>query len=294
MKGGLVSLLLALDALRPLAGELRGRVCLSIVPDEETGGEAGTAYLLRSGALPTGGVGMLMPEPTGGRIWHGSRGAISLRLTVRGHMAHAALQHRGRNAFEGMLELGGMLRELRREVEGRAFPSGAAGLEGPPSLLLIGGTCRGGLNFNVVPDEMSFSIDRRFHPQEARADVERELNGIFRRFRRSGWRLDVEPLQRGDASLTPVAGVLPQALSEAHQSVTGREAAFALCPGILETRFFLHHGVPGMAYGPGELERSHGPGERVSLTRVLEVARVYARTAWRLLGPRGERDRRST
>jgi acetylornithine deacetylase/succinyl-diaminopimelate desuccinylase family protein len=286
MKGGLVSMLLAGAALLPLKGCLRGRICLSIVPDEETGGEAGTAHLLRSGALPRGGIGMLMPEPTGSVIWNGSRGALSLRLKVLGRMAHVALQHQGRNAFEGMLELGDMLRELRREVETRDFGEDALGLEGPPSILLIGGTCNGGMNFNVVPEEMAFSIDRRFHPRESGEQVEKELDVIFRRFRRRGWRLKIERLQRGDASFTPATGAFPQALEEAVRSVTGKAPRFVLCPGILETRFFLQHGIPGLAYGPGELEVSHGPDECVSLSRVLEVARVYARTAWRLLGPK--------
>jgi succinyl-diaminopimelate desuccinylase len=288
MKGGLVSLMLALAALRPLAEKLRGRICLSIVPDEETGGAAGTEHLFRSGAMPRGGVGMLMPEPTGGVIWNGSRGALSLRLKVGGRMAHVALQHQGLNAFEGLLELGGMLRDLRHEVEARTFGADTLGLEGPPSVLLIGGTCAGGVNFNVVPEEMTFTIDRRFHPHEPRAEAERELETIFRRFRRRGWRLKTEWLQRGDASLTPAAGAFPQALSDSVRSVTGREPRLALCPGILETRFFLQHGVPGLAYGPGELEVSHSPNEHVSLGRVLEVARVYARTAWRLFGPKQE------
>jgi succinyl-diaminopimelate desuccinylase len=288
MKGGLVSLLLALAALRPLASQLRGRICLSIVPDEETGGAAGTERLLATGALPRGGVGMLTPEPTGPVVWNGSRGAISMRLSVEGRMAHVALQHQGLNAFEGMLELGGMLRDLRREVEGRAFGADTLGLEGPPSVLLIGGTCSGGVNFNVVPETTTFTIDRRFHPAEPREAVEREMEKIFRRFRRRGWRLKTELLQRGDASLTPAGGPFAQALLESVRSVTGREPRVALCPGILETRFFLQHGVPGLAYGPGELEVSHSPNERVSVARVLEVARVYARTAWRLFGPKSE------
>jgi acetylornithine deacetylase/succinyl-diaminopimelate desuccinylase family protein len=286
MKGGLVSMLLAAAALLPLQDRLRGRICLSIVPDEETGGAAGTGHLFSAGALPRGGIGMLTPEPTGGVIWNGSRGALSLRVKVLGRMAHVALQHQGRNAFEGMLELGAMLQELRREVEARTFDDDALGLAGPPSILLIGGTCGGGVNFNVVPEEMAFSIDRRFHPRESADQVDKELEAVFRRFRRQGWQMEVERLQCGDASLTPATGALPQALAESIRSVTGKEPVYALCPGILETRFFLQHGVPGLAYGPGELEVSHGPNERVSLARVLEVARVYARTAWRMLGPK--------
>ncbi|MCK4412303.1 MAG: ArgE/DapE family deacylase [Candidatus Eisenbacteria sp.] len=285
MKGGLVAMLLACSALRPLRNRLRGRVLLSLVPDEETGGDAGTAHLFRTGVLADGGLGMLMPEPTGTSVWNGNRGAFSLLLTVRGKSAHVAVQHQGRNAFEGLLELGGMLEELKQEIEARTFSTPTPGLEGPPSILLLGGVCRGGVNFNLVPSEAQFSIDRRFHPDESSATVVRELEGIFRRFRRRGWKLDVEWLQRGDASLTPAQSPFGRELATVIDSVTGRETPFSLCPGILETRYFLHHGIPAVAYGPGELEHSHQPDEHVSITRILEVARIYARMAWRMVGP---------
>jgi len=284
MKGGLVALLLALAALRPLARRLRGRVILSVVPDEETGGAAGTEQLFRSGALPGRSLGMLMPEPTGEVIWNGNRGALSLLATVRGRMAHVALQHEGRNAFEGMLALGAQLLELKREIESRRFDAPDLGIAGPPSVLLLGGTCGGGINFNVVPDAVRFSLDRRFHPAESGEAAEKELEGLFRRFRRQGWALDIEWLLRGDASLTAGDAPLARAMAATVQAVTGRAPRFTLCPGILETRFFLRHGTPGLAYGPGELACSHGPEERVRLSRILEVARVYARMAWTLLG----------
>lgn len=285
MKGGLVALLLAMSALRPYREKLRGRVLLSIVPDEETGGAAGTGHLFRSGALGGRGLGMLMPEPTGRVAWHGNRGAISHLLTLHGAMAHVSLQHQGHNAFEGLLELGGMLQQLKTEVEARRFDPEDLGLEGPPSVMLLGGICTGGTNFNVVPETASFSLDRRFHPREPEQEVERELEAVYRRFRRKGWDLTVQWLQRGSASLTPSRTPLAESLAAVVQSVTGKPLEFKLCPGILESRFFLEHDTPALAYGPGRLEVSHTNEEHVSLARVLEVARVYARMAWLMLGP---------
>ncbi len=285
MKSGLVAMLLALAALRPLQAQLRGRVLLSIVPDEETGGSAGTDYLFRSGTLNGNALGMLMPEPTGGVIWNGNRGAISHLLSLRGEMAHVALQHQGRNAFEGMLELGAMLQELKRTVEARTFGEDAAGFDGPPSVLLLGGICRGGTNFNVVPEAVSFSIDRRFHPLEDERRVEREIEGVLRKIRRRGWAVSVQCLQRGGASLTPPTAPVIEAARAVAASVEGRAPRITLCPGILESRFFLAHGTPSLAYGPGLLEVSHTNEEYVSLPKILDVARIYARVAWVMLGP---------
>mgnify|MGYP006285052009 CR=1 FL=1 len=290
MKGGIVSLFLALSALKLLRPRLRGRVLLSLVPDEETGGAAGTEYLFRAGVLPRRSLGMLTPEPTSGRIWHGNRGAISQLLTVSGEMAHVAVQHQGRNAFEGMLELGQMLTDLKQTVESRRFDGPDLGIEGPPSVLLLGGVTRGGTNFNVVPEMVSFSVDRRFHPDENQQEVARELDRLYRRFRRSGWDLDVRSLQKGAASFTPSDTSLAASLGHMVRAVTGESPGFGLCPGILETRFFLENDTPALAYGPGELAVSHTQHERVNITRIMDVACIYARMAWALLGdhpPRG-------
>jgi len=284
MKGGIVSLLLALSALKLLRPRLAGRVLLSLVPDEETGGRAGTEYLFRSGILPRRSLGMLTPEPTHGTVWNGNRGAISQLLTVGGRMAHVAVQHQGRNAFEGLLELGQMLRDVKLEVEARRFDGPDLGMDGPPSVLLLGGITRGGTNFNVVPETTSFSVDRRFHPHESQTGVARELERIYRRFRRNGWDLDVQLLQKGAASFTARDTPLAETLAHVVATVTGAEPKFGLCPGILETRFFIENETPGLAYGPGELGLSHTKHERVSLARIMDVACIYARMAWVLLG----------
>lgn len=285
MKGGIVSLFLALSALKPLRNRLRGRILLSLVPDEETGGAAGTSYLFRAGALPTNSIGMLTPEPTSGVVWNGNRGAITLLLEVGGKMAHVAVQHQGKNAFEGMLELGQMLQELKAEVEGRQFGSGDLGIDGPRSILLLGGIARGGTNFNVVPDAVRFSVDRRYHPDEAPEAVSKELDSVFRKFRRRGWHLDVDHLQEGSASLTPVGSSFADQLSSVVGSVAKTPPVFGLCPGILESRFFIEQGTPALAYGPGELEISHTSQERVSIRKILDVATIYTRMAWLLVGP---------
>jgi acetylornithine deacetylase/succinyl-diaminopimelate desuccinylase-like protein len=286
MKGGLVSLLLALEALKPVEQKLAGRILLSIVPDEITGGDAGTAHLFRCGALPENSLGMLSPEPTGGVIWNGNRGAISQLLTVGGQAAHVAVQHQGRNAFEGLLDLGCMLREVKALVESRRFGNETSADPQPPSVLLLGGMSRSGTNFSVVPESASFTIDRRFDPRESQEAVAQELEDLYQRFRDAGWTLDVRYLQSGAASLTPADLPLTRTLQEVVGLTIGNTPALALCPGILESRFFLERGTPGLAYGPGSLHLSHTPDERVSMDSILTVARVYARTAWALLGPR--------
>src|SRR5580704_16600743 len=119
MKGGIVSMLYAIRALKELGANLDGKIGLMLVPDEETGGVRGSAHLANEGLLGRTGIGMLTAEPTSGVVWNANRGAISLRVEIRGKSAHVGLQHRGENAFERMLRVVERLLVLKREVESR-------------------------------------------------------------------------------------------------------------------------------------------------------------------------------
>ncbi len=67
--------------------------------------------------------------------------------------------------------------------------------------------------------------------------------------------------------------------------MTRRPPSFAMCPGLLETRFYAQAGVPALAYGPGMLEVSHGPNESVSIDALVGSIASYALAAARLLAP---------
>ena len=84
MKGGLVGMLYGAAAARELGLLGDGRIVLHLVCDEETGSVDGLRAPARAGLIDPGAVAMLTPEPTGGVVWHASRGAITLRVEVRG------------------------------------------------------------------------------------------------------------------------------------------------------------------------------------------------------------------
>ena len=283
MKGGLAAMIYAVRALKELGVSLAGRVRLCIVPDEETGGTGGSQHLAQTGLLGQDAVGMLTAEPTSGVIWNGSRGAVTLKVTVKGKTAHVGLQHQGVNAFERMLAVAHALGELKAEVERRETAFRLTSARARRSILMMGGRVEGGTNFNAVPEECSFTVDRRINPEEDLATEKARLIGVLERLRSQGIGLDYEILQEASSSGTSEDQPLAQMLAAAVETVTGTRPAFEMCPGILETRFYANQGVPALAYGPGLLEVSHGPDEFVELDAVLANAAVYALTAARFL-----------
>jgi succinyl-diaminopimelate desuccinylase len=279
MKGGIVAMLYAIRALKETGAELNGRIGLTLVPNEETGGEGGSAWLAQQGLLGRGGIGMLLAEPSSGVVWNANRGAISLRVQVFGKSTHVGLQHQGENAFERMHRVVERFQQLKREVEQRTTLCSVGAEQARNSILMLGGQSGGGANFNVVPEKCWFTIDRRINPEEDLKVEKAKLLEILESCKGDGIPLEWEILHEGTASSCREDDALGAALSENVQAVAGAAPRFEMCPGLLETRFYSAKGIPAYGYGPGLLSVAHGPNEYVDLRKVVDCAAIYALTA---------------
>jgi acetylornithine deacetylase/succinyl-diaminopimelate desuccinylase-like protein len=266
MKGGLVSMLYGALAARELGLLADHRVVLHFVCDEETGSVAGSGHLREAGLIDPEAVAMLTAEPTGGAIWHASRGAITLLVRTSGREAHIGYVHEGINAFEHMIHIAEPLTALSHRL-----------LEERGSMLVVGGQTGAGAGFNAVPGSAWFSVDRRFNPDE---DLEQELarltGTIDRAAADTGATVEVEVLQRQPAGSTDRTHPAAGALARCVEAVESAEASFELCPGVLDTRWYSQLGIPAFAYGGGRLDVSHGPGEYIDEAAMRRCAAVYA------------------
>lgn len=285
MKGGIVAMLYAVAALKEIHAGMNGRIALALVPDEETGGRRGSAWLAEHGLLGRDGIGMLLPEPTSGVVWNANRGAISIRVRIFGKSVHVGLQHQGQNAFERMCRVVEKLQRLKCEVERRTTNFHTGATQARNSILMLGGESGGGTNFNVVPAECWFTIDRRINPEENLATEKAKLLSVLDGCKNDGIPMEWEILQEAPSASCSENEQLGKALSSNIHAVTGETPRFEMCPGLLETRFYAARNIPAYAYGPGLLSVAHGPNEYVDLRRVIDTAATYALTALDVLNP---------
>jgi succinyl-diaminopimelate desuccinylase len=280
MKAGLAAMVYAIRIMQRVGSEIPGRVCLVIVPDEETGGKLGTHYLFEHGYIKKkNSIGMLMPEPTSGTIWNACRGAFSIMIRIKGKPVHVVLQQEGINAFEQMVELLNALIKIKRSVERRKTSYAVAAGESRHSILMLGGVCQCGTNFNTVPGQCSFSVERRVNPEENFNREKRRLLNLVDKFRKSGVNITTTVLQEGEAVGSSADSYLAHCLAGSIRAVSSKRPQFRMCPGLLEIRYYLKNGIPAYAYGPGLLHRAHHPDEFVSIGRIYDCAAVYALTA---------------
>jgi succinyl-diaminopimelate desuccinylase len=285
MKGGIVAMLYAILALQDCKAKLNGRICLTLVPDEETGGARGSAWLAEQGVLGRDGIAMLLAEPTSGVVWNANRGAISLWVEVFGKSAHVGLQHRGENAFERLHRVVARIMDLKHEVEQRNTRFRIGSEQARNSILMVGGQSGGGANFNVVPEKCWFTIDRRINPEEDLAEEKARVIAVLESCKREGIPLRWEILQEGQSAACREDDPASMALARSIMALTGEVARFEICPGLLETRFYALKGIPAYAFGPGLLSVAHGPDEYIDLRTMINCAGVYALTAMDLLRP---------
>lgn len=284
MKGGIVSMLYGAAAARELGLLGDGAIVFHLVCDEETGSDASSGFLQSSGLVDTAALAMVTAEPTAGAIWHASRGAITMRVELKGKEAHVGQAHLGVNAFEHMVKVAAPLHELARELleKRTAFPMEDEDVKG--SMLVVGGSSGSGVNFNVVPGSAWFSLDRRFNPEE---DVDEEIarlaDTVNEAATAAGAHASVEVLQRQPSGSTDASHPMARALAASVTEIEGLAPRFELCPGILETRWYTQLGVPAFGYGAGRLDVSHGPGEYVDEAAMRRCAGVYALFAGKAL-----------
>jgi succinyl-diaminopimelate desuccinylase len=277
MKGGIVSMLYGAAAAKELGLLGDGRIVLHLVCDEETGSVVGAGHLRAAELIEPTALAMITAEPSGGSIWNAARGAVSVRVDIRGREAHVGQANLGVNAFQHMLHIARPVERYAAEMAERhtSFPMDANDARG--NMLVVGGLSGGGSNFNVVPGSAFFTVDGRYNPEE---DLEGELKRLTRLIEDAAREIDAD-VSIHTTQLQPSAGTEQDhpaafALARVVSDVQGTPARFEMCAGILEIRWYAQLGIPAFGYGAGRLDVSHGPGEYVDEAAMRRCAAVYA------------------
>ena len=277
MKGGIAAFLASVRAARA-RGYNPSRITIeaAFVPDEEIGGQCGTEYLVER-LLDRVPDYVLIPEPSGlGAPWHGHKGALWAKVTVRGRTAHASTPWRGRNAFIDAARLALWLQDaLSYRLAGRRTRYKITPPEAAVSTFMIGGVAGiDGGKTNQVPGEFSFTIDRRLIPEETVAQAKAEIEDLLRWAQTGlGVEYSIEYLEEMPATVSR-SGKLYEALKEAAKRAGVNLGKPELCPGGLDLRYYLEKGSEGLSYGPSG-DVAHAPDEYISIEELKVLIEIF-------------------
>ena len=265
----------ALLALKAGGAGLGGTVELHFTYDEETGGTIGPAWLLEQGISRPD---FALSAGFAYAITTAHNGCLHLSVEIIGKSAHAARPDTGIDAMEAATGVLSDLYAIRKTYAGKQ--SGIGGI-GSPTLTV--GLVSGGINTNVVPDKVTFRIDRRIIPEEDPGDAERTLTRQIRESAAKwpGISCSVRRILLA-VPFVPIPGQekLVAAIARHATPIMGEEVKAHGVPIYTDARLYSTTGIPTVLYGAGPhtlLEANgHRADEKLKLDDLYKATRVVA------------------
>ena len=280
MKAGLVSIAMALKALRLAGLQPAAELQLAAVIEEECTGNGALAVMH---AMPKPAA-CLIPEPGPGypALYTAEVGVVWAWITVTGRPAHVREKHAGVNAIEAAAVLMEHIQTYEAEINRaeRRHPAFAA--ENHPLNVNVG-VIEGGEWTSSVATRAKLGIRVGVMPgrscHEVRDAIERLVADAANDPRLRGARMSVA-FQGflADGCLFPPEQAISQAVAASHQRVTGQPVRHYNAAGLTDARFYpLYQGTEATCYGP-DADNIHGIDESVSLASMHAVTQALALT----------------
>lgn len=279
MKGGLASMIMAIDALKKSGSEFNGNLKMTTVIMEELGEKLsqrkGIIELIDKGIIC--GDAAIVGEATNLNISLGHRGRTLLEVVVHGKSAHASMPEKGVNAIEKMATIITSLKKLKmgyHEILGK----GTFNI----------GFIEGGTKANVVPDLCRVEIDRRLTLKEKPEMVEKDILKILEQIsnKDKSFRAELRRLYECYPTLTSEAEAIVKILNKSIQKVTNGK------PRTIVNRFNTDGGfisnlakIPVVIFGPGNEELAHTADEYIEISQVIKATKIFALTILDFLKP---------
>ena len=274
-KGQVVTILLALSALKGLGIRLKGDLQAQFVIEEESGGNGSLSTIIQGHRADAA----VVLEPTGLGVCPANRGAVWFKLGVTGKSVHMGRYREGVNALDEMLGLLSILKEyesfLREASKGQPrFP------DDPSPVVVNIGRIWGGDWPSTVPGECVVEGGIAFLPNRKILTIREEIRDRIES-KATPWAQEHSSFEfaglHNEAFETPNEHPAVQCFHQAARSVLGRQELkgwVASCDG----RLFYHRGrMPTIVFGPGNLGHAHSLDEQIRTDDILSAAEVLVK-----------------
>ncbi|GLB61172.1 peptidase [Cytobacillus sp. NCCP-133] len=277
MKGGTVSLLLAMEAIISLRIKLRGNVIFQSVIEEESGGAGTLAAVLRGYTAD----GAIIPEPTNMKLFPKQQGSMWYRITVKGRSAHGGTRYEGVNAIEKAMVVISKLQELEKTRNNKITDPLYSQVPIPIPINI--GKINSGEWPSSVPDIAVIEGRMGVAPNEEMKSAEQELEVCLKEAAESdSW------LKKNPPKVEWFGGRwLPGDLDENHplmsilaksfEAVKGKQPIVEASPWGTDGGILSKTGnTPVVVFGPGVTKAAHDVNEYIIIQEVFETAEIIA------------------
>ena len=277
MKGGLITFLLALDALNAAGVKLAGDVRVASTVGEEDGGFGSLGTIVRGHRADA----VLISEPSNLAMIPAHAGSLVGRLTITGKSAHGAMRDEGVSAVEKFIPIFQDLHvweaERNRELNHPLFS------HIKNKIPISFGYLRAGEWHSTVPETLVAEGRIGLLPgEDMHVFQEQVRQRIMSVAERDPWLRAHPPMLEWVSGQfapgeTDPADPFPQALAEAHRRVTGDEPTVTGITAGTDLRLYTEIGqMPCVIYGAGDVSVAHQHDEHISVTDIQTAAKTVA------------------
>lgn len=279
MKGGNVSLLLAIQAIQALGFRLKGDVLFESVIEEESGGAGTLATILRGYQADAA----LIPEPTNLKVFPKQQGSMWFRIAIKGQSAHGGTRYEGVSAIEKSMTVVQHISQLEKIRNERVTDPLYESIPIPFPINI--GKISGGDWPSSVADLVQIEGRMGVSPEETMDEAKTEM---------ARWLQDLKNLDTWFEQYPPKlewfgAQWLPGAIDQEHDLMKILVAKFEDVveqPPVIEASPWGTDGglltnvadTPTIVFGPGVTEMAHFSNEYIELDKVFVAAEIIALT----------------
>ncbi len=290
MKAGTAASILTYVFLSSVQDQLKGKLTLTAVSDEETGGTWGTQYLVDNHPDMLGDC-VLNGEPsTANTIRFGEKGPLWLQMKVNTPGGHGAYAHQSNNAI---IETAAIITELQRlvglpvnmppEVEekveaAREALDGAlgAGATDVVKRVTVGvGVIGGGVKMNVIASECRTEVDLRCPVGLTSDELLAAFEEVLQAHPGATYTID----QKTDPTWCDPNHEMVGLVQKNAMDVRGIRPVPGISIGGTDCRIWRAKGIPAYVYGPTP-NNMGAPDEFVTLDDLLGTVHVHVLSAF--------------
>lgn len=277
MKGGNVSLLMAIEAIKASGIVLKGDVIFQSVIEEESGGAGTLAAILRGYKADAA----IIPEPTKLKIFQKQQGSMWFRLKVKGRSAHGGTRYEGISAIEKstlvvqhMLELEAIRNEKITDPLYKGIPI--------PVPINIG-KIEGGSWPSSVADLVTLEGRCGIAPNETMEEVQTEFEGWLSELPSKDEWFKEQPVElewfgaRWLPNEIDSDHPLLSTLKDSYKKILHQEPVIEASPWGTDAGLITHAGdIPSIVFGPGVTEVAHFPNEYIEIDKMIDCTKILA------------------
>lgn len=290
MKAGTTASIFTYAYLHRIRDQLKGKLSLTCVSDEETFGPYGAKYLMEHHPEFYGDT-LINGEPCAHQIRFGEKGFIWLSFTVNTPGAHGAYEHASPSATKVaarfMLELDEAIKGIKcsapenvrialeeaRDIIEEGYGEGAFDVLQRATINF--GTIKGGLKVNMIPGEVVIEGDIRLPVGLDKDTALGVVDEVLSRYLHVSYVVDNWTAPSFCDPNGEMVGIMKRNIRE----VEGREAKTLIAMGGTDARLWRYKGIPSYVYGP-YAKGMGGKDDYVEVDEFIDIVKVHVLSAY--------------